>query len=253
MNKLEIIGLHVETEGKEIIKGITITFYPGKVHALMGPNGAGKSTLANAIMGHPKYKITAGKILLDNEEVTYAKPEVRAQKGLFLSFQYPAEISGVTISSFLRTAANSLREKKGLAPYSVVDFHRLLKEKMAELNIDVSFCKRYLNQGFSGGEKKRMEMLQMLMLGPKYAMMDETDSGLDIDAIKTVADGIEKIRRESDASIIVITHYNRFLQHLKPDAVSVLHDGKIVKTGGYEVAQQIEKQGFDEIIKNGDN
>ena len=154
MNKLEIIDLHVETEGKEIIKGITITFYPGKVHALMGPNGAGKSTLAHAMMGHPKYKITGGKILLDNEDVTYAKPEVRAQKGLFLSFQYPAEISGVTISSFLRTAANSLREKKGLAPYSVVDFHRLLKERMAQLKIDVSFCKRYLNQGFSGGREK---------------------------------------------------------------------------------------------------
>ena len=247
--RLEIVDLHVEVDGKEIIKGVSLTFYPGKVHALMGPNGSGKSTLAHALMGHPKYKITDGKILLDGEEITSAKPEIRAQKGLFLSFQYPSEISGVTISNFLRTAVNNLREKKNLAPYSVVDFHRLLKEKMAQLKIDSSFSKRYLNQGFSGGEKKRMEMLQLSMLEPKYALLDETDSGLDADAIKIVAEGVEQIRKEKETSIIVITHYMRFLEFLKPDNVSVLFNGKIVKTGGYELAQHIEKEGFAEFTK----
>ena len=247
--RLEIVDLHVEVDGKEIIKGVSLTFYPGKVHALMGPNGSGKSTLAHALMGHPKYKITDGKILLDGGDITHAKPEARAQKGLFLSFQYPSEISGVTISNFLRTAVNNLREKKNLAPYSVVDFHRLLKEKMAQLKIDSSFSKRYLNQGFSGGEKKRMEMLQLSMLEPKYALLDETDSGLDADAIKIVAEGVEQIRKEKETSIIVITHYMRFLEFLKPDNVSVLFNGKIVKTGGYELAQHIEKEGFAEFTK----
>lgn len=249
MKRLEIIDLHVEVDGKEIIKGVTLTFYPGKVHALMGPNGSGKSTLAHAIMGHPKYKITKGKIVLDGEDITHAKPEVRAQKGLFLSFQYPSEISGVTISNFLRTAVNNLREKKNLAPYSVVDFHKLLKEKMAQLKIDASFSKRYLNEGFSGGEKKRMEMLQLSMLEPRYALLDETDSGLDVDSIKTVAEGIERIRKEKEMGIVVITHYNKFLEYLKPDAVSVLYNGRIVKTGSYELARQIEKEGFRELAK----
>ena len=243
--KLEIIDLHVEVDGKEIIKGVTLTFYPGKVHALMGPNGSGKSTLAHALMGHPKYKITQGKILLDGEDITAAKPEVRAQKGLFLSFQYPSEISGVTISNFLRTAVNNLREKKGLPMYSVVDFHKLLKEKMAQLKIDSSFSKRYLNEGFSGGEKKRMEMLQLAMLEPSYALLDETDSGLDVDAMKTVAESVDKIRQEKEMSIIVITHYSKFLDYLKPDAVSVLSNGKIIKSGSHELAQQINEQGFE--------
>ena len=249
MEKLEIIDLHVEVNGKEIIKGVTLTFYPGKVHALMGPNGSGKSTLAHAMMGHPKYKITKGKILLDGEDITNAKPEVRAQKGLFLSFQYPSEISGVTISNFLRTAVNNLREKKNLVPYSVVDFHRLLKEKMAQLKIDASFSKRYLNEGFSGGEKKRMEILQLSMLEPTYALLDETDSGLDVDAMKTVAEGVEKIRKEREMSVVVITHYSKFLEYLKPEAVSILYNGKIVKTGEYKLAQQIEKKGFGELTK----
>lgn len=249
MKRLEIIDLHVEIDGKEIIKGVSLTFYPGKVHALMGPNGSGKSTLAHAIMGHPKYKITKGKILLDEEDITNAKPEIRAQKGLFLSFQYPSEISGVTISNFLRTAVNNLREKKGLPIYPVVDFHKLLKEKMAQLKIDSSFSKRYLNEGFSGGEKKRMEILQLAMLEPSYALLDETDSGLDVDAMKTVAEGVEKIRKEKETGIIVITHYTHFLEYLKPDTVSILYNGKIVKTGSYELAKKIEKEGFREIIK----
>ncbi|MEK6809824.1 MAG: Fe-S cluster assembly ATPase SufC [Nanoarchaeota archaeon] len=249
VNKLEAIDLHVEVDGKEIIKGVTLTFYSGKVHALMGPNGSGKSTLANALAGHPKYKITKGKILLNGEDITYAKPEARAQKGLFLSFQYPSEISGVTISNFLRNAVNNLRENKGLAPYSVLDFHKLLKEKMTQLKIDSSFSKRYLNQGFSGGEKKRMEMLQLALLEPKYALLDETDSGLDVDAMKTVAEGVENIRSEKETGIIVITHYSKFLDFLKPDTVSVLLEGKIVKSEGYALAQYIEKNGFSGLIQ----
>ncbi|HLD80096.1 MAG TPA: Fe-S cluster assembly ATPase SufC [Candidatus Nanoarchaeia archaeon] len=249
MKKLEIIDLFVEINGKEIIKGVTLTFEAGKVHALMGPNGSGKSTLAHALMGHPRYKITKGKIVLNGEDITNAKPEVRAQKGLFLSFQYPSEISGVTISNFLRTAVNNLREKKGLPAYSVVDFYKLLKEKMAQLKIDGSFSKRYLNEGFSGGEKKRMEMLQLSMLEPTYALLDETDSGLDVDAMKTVAEGIERIRQEREMSIIVITHYSKFLEYLKPDVVSVLSSGKIIKSGGYELAKQINEQGFERLVK----
>ena len=247
--KLEIIDLHVEVNGKEIIKGVSLTFNAGKVHALMGPNGSGKSTLAHALMGHPKYKITKGKIVLNGEDITAAKPEVRAQKGLFLSFQYPSEISGVTISNFLRTAVNNLREKRGLPTYPVVDFHKLLKEKMAQLKIDGSFSKRYLNEGFSGGEKKKMEVLQLSMLEPTYALLDETDSGMDVDSIKTVAEGIERIRQEREMSIIVITHYSKFLEYLKPDAVSVLSSGKIVKSGGYELAKQINEQGFEGLVK----
>ncbi|MEK6939339.1 MAG: Fe-S cluster assembly ATPase SufC [Nanoarchaeota archaeon] len=247
--KLEIIDLHVEVGGKEIIKGVSLTFYPGKVHALMGPNGSGKSTLAHTLMGHPKYKVTKGKIVLNGEDITQAKPEVRAQKGLFLSFQYPSEISGVTISNFLRTAVNNLREKKGLPTYSVVDFHKLLKEKMAQLKIDSSFSKRYLNEGFSGGEKKRMEMLQLVMLEPSYALLDETDSGLDVDAMKTVAEGVEKIRKEREMSVVVITHYSKFLEYLKPDTVSVLSNGRIVKSGGHELAKQINEKGFGELVK----
>ncbi len=247
--KLEIIDLHVEVEGKEIIKGVTLTFYPGKVHALMGPNGSGKSTLAHALMGSPKYKITKGRIILDGEDITAAKPEVRAQKGIFLSFQYPSEISGVATSTFLRTAVNHLREKKNLGPYSVVDFHRLLKEKMTKLNIDSSFSKRHLNEGFSGGEKKRMEILQLAMLEPRYALLDETDSGLDVDSMKTVAESVERIRKEKEMMVIVITHYTRFLEFFKPNTVSVLFNGKIVKTGNYELAQQIEKNGFREFVK----
>jgi len=209
-NILEIKDLHVMVDGIEIIKGVSLSFEEGKVHALMGPNGSGKSTLAHAIMGHPKYKITSGQILLNGKDITYEKPHLRAQAGLFLSFQYPSEVSGVSISSFLRTAVNSVSDKK----YSVLEFHKILKEKMAVLKIDSSFTRRGLNEGFSGGEKKRMEMLQLLMLQPKYALLDETDSGLDVDAIKTVAEGIIEARKQNTMGIIVITHYNRFLEYL---------------------------------------
>lgn len=243
---LEIIDLHVEVEGKEILHGINLKFSPNTVHALMGPNGSGKSTLANTIMGHPKYVITTGKILLDGEDVTKIKPEERSKKGLFLSFQSPAEISGVTISNFLRTAINTRRK----IPLSVINFHTLLKEKMAELKMDSSFSRRYLNHGFSGGEKKRAEILQLMMLEPNYAFLDETDSGLDVDAIKIVADGVHKIREKKKMGIIVITHYNRFLEFLQPEVVSVMSKGKIVASGGYELAKQIENEGFGGLIKD---
>ncbi len=241
---LEIKDLHVEVDGKEIIKGVSLAFQPGKVHVLMGPNGSGKSTLMLTIMGHPKYKITGGKILLNGEDITREKPEIRAKKGLFLSFQYPAEVNGVTISNFLRTAVNSKRKK----PYSVIEFHELLKRKMIELKMDSSFSKRDLNVGFSGGEKKRAEILQLMLLEPRYAFLDETDSGLDIDAIKIVAEGIKKLEQETGMSIIMITHYNRFLEYFTPDQISVISEGKIIAQGGADLAQKIEREGFEKII-----
>ncbi len=241
---LEIKDLHVEVDGKEIIKGVSLTFNHGKVQVLMGPNGSGKSTLMLAITGHPKYKITKGKILLDGEDITGEKPEIRAKKGLFLSFQYPAEVQGVTINNFLRTAVNSKREKL----YSVVEFYGLLKQKMAELKMDPAFSKRDLNVGFSGGEKKRAEILQLILLEPKYAFLDETDSGLDIDAIKIVAEGIKKLHQETKMSIIMITHYNRFLDYFTPDQISIISEGKIIAQGDAALAKKIEKEGFEKII-----
>ena len=241
---LEVQDLYVEVDGIEIIKGVSLTFEDGKVHALMGPNGSGKSTLAHAMMGDPKYTITSGKIILDGEDITNAKPDERARAGLFLSFQYPSEITGITISTFLRNAVNSSREK----PYPVIEFYKLLKEKMAELNIPSEFSKRYLNEGFSGGEKKRVEILQMVMLEPKYAMLDETDSGLDTDSIRTVAEGINKVK--GTMGVMVITHYNKFLEYIEPDTISIIMKGKIVQQGGPDLAQKIEKEGFTWLQKN---
>ncbi len=244
MKRLEIQDLHVEVNGTEIIKGVTLTFHSGKVHALMGPNGSGKSTLANALMGHPKYKITKGKIILDGKDITYEKTNIRAKEGLFLSFQYPTEITGVTMSNFLRTVVNNKREKK----YSIVEFHTFLKEKMKELGVESSFMKRYINEGFSGGEKKRAEILQLSLLEPKYAMLDETDSGLDIDSIRIVAEGINKFRKNKDMGIILITHYKRILEYIQPDEVSILYKGKIVAQGNYDLAKRIENEGFEGVL-----
>ncbi|HIH15492.1 MAG: FeS assembly ATPase SufC [archaeon GW2011_AR17] len=244
MKKLEIKDLHVEVDGTEIIKGITLTFHPGKVHVLMGPNGSGKSTLANALMGHPKYKITKGQIILDGKDITKEKANIRAKEGLFLSFQYPTEITGVTMANFLRTAVNTKREKK----YSIVEFHTLLKEKMKELQMDSSFSKRYVNEGFSGGEKKRAEILQLTLLEPKYAILDEPDSGVDRDAIEILSEGIERVRKNKEMAIIIITHYKRILEYLQPDEVSILYKGKIIAQGNYELAKQIEKEGFEGVI-----
>ncbi len=237
---LEIKGLHVAVDGKEIVKGVSLMLHTGKVYALMGPNGSGKSSLAHALMGHPRYTITQGKILVDGEDVTSLPANERAKRGLFLSFQYPVEVSGVALGNFLRLAYNSLTGKQ----VSVVDFHKLLKEKMVALGMDSSFSKRSLNEGFSGGEKKRAEILQMSVLQPRFALLDETDSGLDQDALKIVASGINTMKGPSRA-IFLITHYYRFLEYITPDEVQVMHDGKIVKTGGKELALQIEKNGYD--------
>ena len=245
---LEIKDLHVEVEGKEILKGVSLKFNVGKVHALIGPNGSGKSTLALAVMGHPKYKITSGTILMDGKDITLEKTYVRAQAGLFLSFQYPKEISGVNIGTFLRTAVNTVKKKN----YAPLEFLGMLKEKMSLLKMDPELRKRAVNEGLSGGEKKRLEMLQLLMLEPRYALLDETDSGLDVDAIKIVAEGIAMARRSTTMGIIVITHYNRFLEYLQPDEVSILYNGKIIASGGYELAKRIEKEGFERVIADAD-
>lgn len=239
MAELTIDNLHVCVNDKEIIKGVNLSIPLGKVVALMGPNGSGKSTLASAIMGHPKYKVVSGRILLDGKDITSMPPDERAKRGIFLSFQYPKEIAGVTLGNFLRAALNVRRS----SPISVVDFHKLLKEKMDALGMDASFRKRSLNEGFSGGEKKRCEILQMAMLEPRYAILDETDSGLDVDALRTVADGIRKMRGP-DRGILVITHYNRILEYLTPDIVYVMSDGGIVRSGGAELAKEIEEKGF---------
>jgi len=238
---LEVKDLKVKIEDKEIVKGISITVDKGQVVALMGPNGSGKSTLAYALMGHPNYEIISGKILLNGEDVTKMPADKRAKKGLFLSFQYPQEISGVTVSNFLRTALNTKREDK----ISVLDFHKLLQEKMKLLKFDKSFALRYLNEGFSGGEKKKAEILQMAVLQPTICIMDETDSGLDIDSLKIVANGINSIKGP-EMGILLITHYQRILNYITPDKVLIVVDGKIVKSGGKELALEVEEKGYSE-------
>ena len=242
MEKLTIKDLHVNVEGKEVLKGVTLEIKKGQVHALMGPNGAGKSSLGQILMGNPRYEITKGQILLDDKNITELPPNERAKLGLFMSFQYPAEVSGVTLSNFLRIARNSVKGES----MGVIDFHKLLKHKMEELSMDSSFAKRYINQGFSGGEKKRSEILQMSILEPKYAILDECDSGTDVDSLKIISEGINKMR-SPQCGILIITHYYRILHYLTPDVVSVMINGKIVKTGGKALAEEIDKKGFDAI------
>src|SRR3989344_5017555 len=242
--KLELRDLHVAIKEKEIIKGVSLEFEPGKVYVIMGPNGAGKSTLAHAIMGHPNYTLTKGKIILDGKDITTEKTDERSRRGIFLSFQYPTEIPGIKLTHFLRTIVNNGREKK----YSVMEFAKLLEEKLKLLNMDMSFVKRYLNDGFSGGEKKKSEILQMMLLEPKYALLDETDSGLDVDGIKIVAQGINQVRKDNqNLCVIVITHSIKFLDYLQPDVVCVLHQGKVVKKGTIELAKEIEAKGFKDF------
>lgn len=240
---LEIKDLHVEVDGKKILKGVNLKLEKGKVHALMGPNGSGKSTLANVIMGHPKYEITKGKILLNGEDITELPSDKRAKLGLFLSFQYPSEIEGVTISNFLRTALNNLRKEKELEKISVLDFRNLLKEKLALLKMDENFSERYLNQGFSGGEKKRSEILQLAVLEPKAAILDESDSGTDIDALRVIASNINNFA-DKDKIILIITHYKRIFEHVKLEKLSVMIDGKIAIEGGPELVDQLEERGY---------
>lgn len=243
---LKIENLQVSIEGKEILKDFNLEIKGGEIHAIMGPNGTGKSTLASAIMGHPKYEITGGSIHMNGEDVLEMEVDERAQAGLFLAMQYPSEISGITNSDFLRSAINAQREEGD--EISLMKFIRKLDEKMELLEMDESFSHRYLNEGFSGGEKKRNEILQLLMLEPKIAILDEIDSGLDIDALKVVSKGVNAMRGE-EFGCLIITHYQRLLNYIKPDKVHVMMQGRIVKSGGYELAEQLEAEGYD-WIKN---
>ncbi len=240
---LEIKNLHVSVENKEILKGINLVIHPGEVHAIMGPNGSGKSTLANVLMGHPKYTITEGQILLDTVDITTAKVQDRAKAGLFLSQQYLPEIAGVTVSSFLRTAISAKTGEK----QHPVKFHKHLLAVMESLGMNKEFAARYLNVGFSGGEKKRLETLQLKMLDPKYAILDETDSGLDVDALKLVSDGINAFQ-DGSKGVLLITHYNRILQYVVPNFVHIMVNGTIVKTGGKELAIEVEEIGYNKFI-----
>ena len=248
---LEIRNLHVSIEGKEILKGINLTVKPGEVHAVMGPNGSGKSTLAQVLAGHEAYQVTKGEILYEGKNLLEMSPEARAQEGVFLAFQYPASIPGVSTAYFLKAAVNEIRKHRGLQELDAMEFLEVLKEKAKLVEVDSSFTNRPVNEGFSGGEKKRNEILQMAVLEPKLAVLDETDSGLDIDALKIVAEGVNKLRRP-DRSAIVITHYQRLLNYIVPDYVHVLVEGRIVKSGDKELAFHLEEKGYD-WVKAGDS
>ncbi|AXH99719.1 Fe-S cluster assembly ATPase SufC [Sporosarcina sp. PTS2304] len=244
MATLEIKDLHVQIEGKEILKGLSLTINTNEVHAIMGPNGTGKSTLASAIMGHPKYEVTSGSITIDGEDVLAMEVDERAKAGLFLAMQYPSEITGVTNADFLRSGMNARREEGD--EISLMKFIRELDSKMEFLEMDEDMATRYLNEGFSGGEKKRNEILQLMMLKPKFAVLDEIDSGLDIDALKVVSNGINEMRGE-DFGCIIITHYQRLLNYITPDHVHIIMQGKIVKSGDAELAAKLEAEGYDWI------
>jgi len=235
-------GLRVQVEGKEILKGVDLHIRGGEIHAIMGPNGTGKSTLASAIMGHPHYEVTAGEIWLDGQNVLEMSVDERARAGLFLAMQYPAEVPGVSNANFIRTALNARRGAGNEIP--VLQFHRRLVQKMKELSIDPSFAERYLNEGFSGGEKKRNEILQMAMLEPRIAILDEIDSGLDIDALKIVANGVNQLRSDN-IGFLIITHYQRLLNYIVPDVVHVMMQGRIVKSGDAKLAEELEAKGYD--------
>jgi Fe-S cluster assembly ATP-binding protein len=245
---LEIKNLHAEIEDKEILRGINLNVKAGEIHAIMGPNGSGKSTLASVIAGNETYNITEGNILLEEESVLELSPDERAHKGVFLSFQYPVEIPGVTTTNFIKTAINAKRKAQGLPDLQAKDMLKLIREKSQLLVMDRKILSRSLNEGFSGGEKKRNEIFQMAMLEPKLAILDETDSGLDIDALKIVANGVNKLKSKDNA-VIIITHYQRLLEYIVPDFVHVLYDGKIVKSGGKELAHELEAKGYD-WVKN---
>lgn len=238
-----IKDLKVEVEKKAILCGVSLEIKPGEIHAVMGPNGSGKSTLANTIMGHPKYTVTSGEIIMDSENIVPLKADKRALKGLFLAFQYPKEIPGVTVSSFLQMAVCAVQKARGQKPLNPIEFRKLLRSKLAEFSMDSKFMNRYLNDGFSGGEKKKMEILQMAMLQPSVAVLDETDSGLDVDALKIVAESIQRLASK-ELALLLITHYQRILHYVKPHFVHIMIDGKIVKSGGYELAEKVEREGY---------
>jgi len=241
---LQVKNLHASINDKEILRGINLEIKAGEVHAIMGPNGSGKSTLSAVIAGKEEYEVTEGSVVLNSEDLSDFAPEERAHKGVFLSFQYPIEIPGVTVTNFIKTAINETRKAKGLEDLPAKDMLKLIREKADLLEIDRKFLSRSLNEGFSGGEKKRNEIFQMAMLEPKLAILDETDSGLDIDALKVVANGVNKLKNKDNA-VLVITHYQRLLDYIIPDFVHVLHNGKIVKSGGKELALELEEKGYD--------
>jgi Fe-S cluster assembly ATP-binding protein len=246
MSQLEIKDLHVSIEDKEILKGLSLTIKQGEIHAIMGPNGTGKSTLAYTLMGHPNYTVTSGEVLLDGENVLEMEPDERSRAGIFLAFQYPVAIPGVTVANFLRSAINSRRradnpEDKGMP---IPEFRKMLKERMDALKMDHAFAGRYLNDGFSGGEKKRAEILQMATLKPRFAILDETDSGLDIDALRIVSEGVNALSGP-ELGVLVITHYQRLLNYIKPQFVHVMMGGRIVESGGPDLALHLEEQGYD--------
>ena len=243
-----IKNLHANVEGNEILKGIDLKVNAGEIHAIMGPNGSGKSTLANVLAGHDAYEVTEGEIIFGDKNIIEMDPDERAREGLFLAFQYPIEIPGVSNSVFLKTALNEIRKHKGEEEISAKDFLALIKEKAKVLGMDSSLISRSVNEGFSGGEKKRNEILQLLMLDPKLAVLDETDSGLDIDALKIVAHGVNNFKA-ADKAVILVTHYQRLLDYIVPDFVHVLYKGKIVKSGDKNLALELEKRGYDWIIK----
>lgn len=243
---LKIKNLHASVDDKDILKGINLEVNPGEVHAIMGPNGSGKSTFASVIAGKDEFEVTNGEIELEGEDINELSPEERAHKGVFLSFQYPVEIPGVSVTNFIKTAINETRKAKGLEDMPAADMLKKIKEKADLLEIDRKFLSRSLNEGFSGGEKKRNEIFQLAMMEPKLAILDETDSGLDIDALKIVANGVNKLRN-SDNAVIVITHYQRLLDHIVPDYVHVLMDGQIVKSGTKDLAYKLEEKGYDWI------
>ncbi len=245
---LEIKNLHANINGKEILKGLSLSVRPGEIHAIMGPNGAGKSTLSSVLTGNPAFKVTQGKITFMGKDLLELAPEERANEGIFLSFQYPVEIPGVSMVNFMRTAINEQRKYRQLEPIAATDFLRLMREKKELVEMDNKLTNRSVNEGFSGGEKKRNEIFQMAMLEPRLAILDETDSGLDIDALRIVANGVNKLKSPDNASI-VITHYQRLLDYIVPDFVHVLYDGRIVKSGTKELALELEEKGYDWIKK----
>lgn len=243
---LEVKNLHATINGKEILKGINLVIKTGEVHAIMGPNGSGKSTLSAVLVGNPMYEVTQGEVTFNGKDLLAMAPEDRAHEGLFLSFQYPVEIPGVSMTNFMRAAINEKRKYQGQEPMSAGDFIKLMKEKRKVVELDSKLSNRSVNEGFSGGEKKRNEIFQMAMLEPTLSILDETDSGLDVDALRVVAEGVNRLKRP-DTSTIVITHYDRLLDLIKPDIVHVLFNGRIVKTGGPELAKDIEEKGYDWI------
>lgn len=251
MSLLEVRNLHAGIDGKEILKGIDLTIEPGTVHAIMGPNGSGKSTLSGVLAGDPRFNVTAGTATLDGKSLLDLSPEDRSHEGLFLSFQYPVEIPGVSMTNFMRAAVNAKREYLGEKPMPAADFLKLMRQKRAIVELDSKLASRSVNEGFSGGEKKRNEIFQMAVLEPKLSILDETDSGLDIDALRIVANGVNALRTPQNATI-VITHYQRLLDYIKPDVVHILYNGRIVYTGGPELALELEEKGYDWIKQQAD-